>query len=223
MNIDPVAAQVKRPMTIEKLEWWGGVLTTAAAWLGALAAIATIGALVFSNRASALKDEALEKFKAEATENTARLEKETASAKLELEKLKERHRPRELTQAHLNNPIWQTLKEFKNTRAQIVASPPTQESELLARGISVCLTSKGWTVEKLQGMPVPIFLSPSGIVIQYAVDPEYIKDRSKIDAEAVKPAAAIAAVLRACDLEAIAVPMERRPSGATVRIVIGPK
>lgn len=218
--------------TVDSISEWAKIFVV---WLTIAAAFAGWIAWHFGNKATALKDakekERREKSAAEiarvndhaaqAHERAAGLEKEAAQARLELEKLKERHRWRELTQGQVND-LGSSMREFSGTGVKVVASPSTQESEILAKAVSVTLEFAGWKVQRLPGTAIPIYLSPQGIVVQYPTGAEYVADRSKENPEDGKVAKALADKLRSFGLQAIAVPVDKK-QGDTLVVVICPK
>jgi hypothetical protein len=93
---------------------------------------------------------------------------ELLKSRLELEQVKERQRPRLITQAE-QNALTDTLSAFKNQRGTVIASPSTPESEWFARVLTAPLIAAGWDMKILPGTPVATVLYPTGIIIGYPI------------------------------------------------------
>jgi len=128
-------------MSPSSIESWSSWLGAAALAFGVLAAFTAIIAWGFSQKSGKLKDEALDKFKAEARERAAKLENEAAQARLEFAKIT---RPR--FEKFNSDAFRNKLKgKPRRIRVELLFQPEDSDSYMLATAIKGCLNAEGWT------------------------------------------------------------------------------
>lgn len=95
------------------------------------------------------------------------LKKAATDAEIELEKLKDKQRPRveKLQQKELTA----RMSGFKDQRGTIVASPSTPESVHFVMALTAALRLAGWDIEQLPPRPGTTVVFPTGVVISYRV------------------------------------------------------
>jgi hypothetical protein len=183
-------------------DWWGFWLMIAGAGIGALTLIVTLVSSIILYRVSGAQQDQLVAEAAASAERTAGLEREAATARLELERLRARLAPRLLTQVQQN----EITAKLRGTGAQdvtLVASPSTAESEWFVRVLGAPLKEAGWTVEILAGTPTATVLFPKGVVISYGIDWKHQMDPANPRAIAAK---LLAEALKETGIDATAIP-----------------
>jgi len=117
-------------------------------------------------------------------------------------KIEARIAPRLLTQAQ-QNELTAILSGLPKQHGFVIASPSTPESEWFARILTAPLTAAGWKMEILPGTATATVLQPTGVVVQYAIDPRapFLEDSKES-----KAARRLADALKAIGIGATAVP-----------------
>jgi len=146
------------------------------------------------------------------------LRERIASLDLARVKLEVRIADRKLTQVQ-QNELTRRLTDLKEQHGTVIASPSTPESEWFARILTAPLVAAGWKMEILPGTPTATVLQPTGVVIQYAIDPELPLREGSKEAEAAER---LAIALNELGIDATAVPGLMKPP-QTIEIVISAK
>jgi hypothetical protein len=218
----------------KSVEWWSrgaDMLGITAAILGGLLALVTLVGWTFSWKAGKLKDDALKRYQATATQSIAEANKvasianqQAASANLELATLQAKVAPRRLTKEQ-QDKLASEVKAFAPQVASVWYGAGDKESETFSWEIAAGLHAAGWTV-----------FSPASTVTLAASGKEFgatsrlqtgVVVASTSDEHSLKAADAVVAELSALGFDATKAPktedraepvvivtVEARPEGA---------
>ena len=175
------------------------------AGVAAIAVFVTTAIVVLLTRKeNAETKEAFEKYKLETERQISDANERTEKERLARVKIEARIAPRTMTQSQ-QYELAAALSVFKGEKGTIIASPSTPESEMFARWLGAPLKEAGWEMEILPGTATATVIFPTGIIVEYQVDPS-IPDTSPENVEHAKPASILAGKLMEFGIEATAVP-----------------
>lgn len=140
-NAHPQPTATQKRMTDIFVERVSNAADIATIILGSLAAVAGLVAWLSAKEDAARKDVALSRFQIESKERTAKLEAETTSAQLELARLQNRIKPRQITPR-----FTESLEGKPSGKVEILFKGDSDEATSFAYSLLGALQTAGWKI-----------------------------------------------------------------------------